>query len=288
MFTLNNWKDDEYESILSSECQFLIVGKEVGESGTPHLQGYCELNNGKSLSAIKKMKGFERAHVEARKGTAEQARDYCMKDGSYESIGTMKTQGKRTDLQVVIDGVIAGKEDYEIVPELTSIQAVKSIDTVRAKLIKPRDRNEKPCCIWLYGDTGCGKSRAVKEVFNDYDDCHFENGFLIGYTGKDVVVFDDYRGSVPLNILLKMLDYGKCTVNIKGGSCFFSAKVVVFTAPFKPESVYSKVRDENLKQLIRRFDGQIWNCTEVNYPEVGGNTRPRLQGEKEGSKDFAT
>ena len=47
-FTLNNYTADEVEAIerKSSDrelCTYIVYGKEVGESNTPHLQGYLEL-----------------------------------------------------------------------------------------------------------------------------------------------------------------------------------------------------------------------------------------------------
>ena len=44
-FTYNNYTENEYSSIievLKEKCDVAIVGKEIAESGTPHLQGYCE------------------------------------------------------------------------------------------------------------------------------------------------------------------------------------------------------------------------------------------------------
>ena len=44
-FTFNNYSTDEYNSIVPKFrllAKYYIIGKEVGESGTPHLQGYVE------------------------------------------------------------------------------------------------------------------------------------------------------------------------------------------------------------------------------------------------------
>jgi hypothetical protein len=50
-FTLNNYTTDELEflssSILGSGEYNYIIGKEIGESGTPHLQGYIGAKGGK-------------------------------------------------------------------------------------------------------------------------------------------------------------------------------------------------------------------------------------------------
>jgi len=39
VFTLNNWTDDELEDLMEFPCQWMVIGKEIGESGTKHLQG---------------------------------------------------------------------------------------------------------------------------------------------------------------------------------------------------------------------------------------------------------
>lgn len=44
-FTLNNYTDDEISSIVpvfNERCRLGLFSKEVGDSGTPHLQGYLE------------------------------------------------------------------------------------------------------------------------------------------------------------------------------------------------------------------------------------------------------
>lgn len=38
-FTLNNYTKEEEDYLQAFPCTWLVMGKEVGESGTPHLQG---------------------------------------------------------------------------------------------------------------------------------------------------------------------------------------------------------------------------------------------------------
>ena len=70
LFVLNNYSEDEYRSIkdwCSAECDYAVVGKEVGEEGTPHLQGYFRKKVKCRLSSLKdSLSG--RAHFEVASG----------------------------------------------------------------------------------------------------------------------------------------------------------------------------------------------------------------------------
>lgn len=42
VFTLNNWTDEEYSYLtkeFAPKCRWMVIGKEIGENGTKHLQG---------------------------------------------------------------------------------------------------------------------------------------------------------------------------------------------------------------------------------------------------------
>jgi len=63
--TLNNYTKEEYDNILTHfthKTQYVyIIGKEVGEQGTPHLQMYVESKNAISLASLKKI--IPRGHM---------------------------------------------------------------------------------------------------------------------------------------------------------------------------------------------------------------------------------
>lgn len=80
-FTLNNYTMEEYSSIrylLSQNCDYGIIGKEIGENGTPHLQGYLRFVTKQRPMAMFQNK---RIHWECAKGTHNQNIKYCSKDG---------------------------------------------------------------------------------------------------------------------------------------------------------------------------------------------------------------
>ncbi len=72
------WNEDEDGGI--SDLRYAIYQRERGESGTEHIQGYLEFNKPKRLTWLKGVPGLASAHCEPRRGTREQAADYCRKE----------------------------------------------------------------------------------------------------------------------------------------------------------------------------------------------------------------
>lgn len=100
-FTLNNWNDDEQQRIISVQNDptfiYLVFGRESGDSGTPHLQGYVCFSHSLTRSQVKTKLGVHRAHLEVARGSPVQASAYCKKDNDFEEFGELPSQGKRTD-----------------------------------------------------------------------------------------------------------------------------------------------------------------------------------------------
>lgn len=82
-FTLNNWTEEELGNLETKfHGDMYIIGKEVGASGTKHLQGYVEFASKKRpAEAI----GIKRIHWEKAKGDRESNLKYCSKDGDYKT-----------------------------------------------------------------------------------------------------------------------------------------------------------------------------------------------------------
>lgn len=97
-FTLNNPTEGEKEALSdlcnSEHVQYAVIGREVGESGTPHLQGYIWFTDRKTRNQAKAVIG-DRAHLEVTRGTHQQASDYCKKDGDYDEYGSPSEEGTR-------------------------------------------------------------------------------------------------------------------------------------------------------------------------------------------------
>lgn len=103
-FTLNNPTEDEEQELANKagEVKYLIFGRERGENGTPHLQGFVIFNSNQRLRAVRVF--IRRAHWELARGTNQEAADYCKKDGEFDEFGELPVDrsGRRTDLEEII------------------------------------------------------------------------------------------------------------------------------------------------------------------------------------------
>ena len=82
---------------MDMEYNYIVIGYEIGEGGTRHIQGYVQMTARKTLVTMKRLMG-DNAHLECARRNAEQNREYCTKDESYIEEGTMKGKGERTDI----------------------------------------------------------------------------------------------------------------------------------------------------------------------------------------------
>lgn len=102
-FTLNNPTNVESTHIAgliaSTEglVSYLVVGRETGENGTPHLQGFVQFSRRCALARCRRLIS-NRAHFEIARGTPLEASNYCKKDGDFNEYGQLGvSQGKRSD-----------------------------------------------------------------------------------------------------------------------------------------------------------------------------------------------
>jgi len=72
VFTINNYSDAEVASLdalgASTRIQYLIYGREVGENGTPHLQGFVIFSSSIRFTNAKRLIG-QRAYLAGAVGT---------------------------------------------------------------------------------------------------------------------------------------------------------------------------------------------------------------------------
>lgn len=259
-FTLNNYTDDEYKAIcdwLAAESTYSIVGKEVGECGTPHLQGYCNLGRQKRLRFNQIKAKMPRSHIEIARGTDEENQTYCKKGGDYVEYGVIQYSGKRNDLQPVVEAIVGGKRIAEVALEYP-IQYVKfsrGLRDLAAITARQHQRSTKTEVWVLTGAPGTGKSRFCFEQATAVGDTYYKprGDWWDGYEGQKSVIIDDFYGWIKYDEMLKICDRYPYQVPVKGGYQPFTSERIYITSNAPVERWY-KFDNYNPAALLRRIE----------------------------------
>lgn len=269
--TLNNWTEAQCVALtlhIGTIFKYFLATKEVGEQETPHLQCYGETTNKHTIVGLKrKLLEIDSTllfHIEVAKGTAEQNIQYCTKSNQpFLEVGPRpKGQGKRTDLDKVIEEIQSGESLDSIIRSHggSYVKYANGIQRLFAFYNPPR--SHMTIGYWLYGETGTGKSRWVHETFPGafwkLPDCKWFDG----YNNQETVVLDDYRPTKDLSfqMLLRLVDRYPMLVETKGGHINFSPKRLIITTPQNISETFRHLEwigEENLQQIHRRFPHQL-------------------------------
>lgn len=243
----------------------LVAGKEVCPStGTDHVDFYYEIcTDRKEMTEVKKfVKTFGEGwgRLKKARGTAGENFDYSTKeDREMIRLGDPVTKGERSDLKELVDFVKVGEVNTEQIlldnPEMFH-QYGRTLEKAEDVYLRSRFRTEMPTAYWLWGSTGTGKSH---EALHDYTPVtHYtwkdDNGWQDGYRQQPTVVLNDFRGELPYNQLLQMIDKWPYFVRRRNREPmpFTSARIII-TSSLPPHKVYNKRdQEDDLAQLLRR------------------------------------
>lgn len=156
-FTYNNYTRETLlkcrGAVGHAGITYIIYGREVGEEGTPHLQGYLQANQDKYKRL---MKVIGTCHMEKQKGDSRQASDYCKKDGDWVEFGTYvhidapkDRQGKRTDLEAIKTLISEGKT-YEEIKEAQFSTVARHHQFIKDSIQERDSRIQKQALLSLY------------------------------------------------------------------------------------------------------------------------------------------
>jgi hypothetical protein len=255
-FTLNNYSEEDEVAChaLALACKYIVIGKEVGESGTPHLQGFVYMEDKYSLSVMREW--LSRAHWEPMKGTPLQAADYCKKDGDFFEWGTPPLSQEEKGVK--------GKEYWESQVLAYAEGRREDVDAdiyVRfgAGLARAAAYYYPPVLVdtdfkmeWYYGGSGTGKSRRAREE-NPGAYLKMCNKWWDGYHGQDVVIIEDFdRDHKVLCHHLKIwADRYPFPAEVKGGKVDIRPKKIIVTSNYHPRDIWENPQD--VEPILRRF-----------------------------------
>lgn len=279
--TINNpiekgYTHEQIKSILDEfSLVYACLCDEIGlESGTPHTHIFLITKNGVMFDTVQKR--FYGAHIEPARGSNLDNYNYIRKIGekfeskketnladTFEEIGTLPKDRK--------EGSTLSEEIYEMIENDCTINdilkaypaAINHISNIERAIslhniekVKNIYRNLEVSYIW--GKTGTGKTRYVLEKYgyaNVLRVTNYKHPFD-NYQNQDVILFDEFRSSLPIADMLTYLD--GYPINLP---CRYADKPAAFTKvyiisniPIEKQYVeVQKYEPETYKAFLRRF-----------------------------------
>jgi len=265
-FTLNNYVEEEDVPRLSAyfeeEAKYWIIGREVGDGGTPHLQGYASLSRRCSFNAVRNKLG-SRCHIEGARGTARQNREYCSKGGNFIEGGQINEGAaapkSRDELGAAFVAAVrqGNRGVLEFADSFPGTYIFSGSNMLRNALsLRPPVERPNISVRWFYGEPGVGKSRLAHQLLPEAYIKEPRTKWWNGYLCETQVIIDDFGpNGIDINHLLRWFDRYKCLVENKGGMIALYADTFIVTSNFHPRDIFKfgEMYNPQLPALERRI-----------------------------------
>lgn len=255
VYTLNNYTEEELAAYKAIPAVYHVFGEEVGELGTPHLQGFIKFKNQRSFNAVRKL--LPRAHVEVCRDVGSAIR-YCRKDGRVWESGVepQKNGGDKlserieknkrlrdTPLNLLVD---TGELSILEVRKLKNAKLDLDEEKIRPSTLEVIDNH------WFFGPSGTGKSYTARDM---YPDAYIKNKnkWWCGYNGEETVIIEEWcpDDKVLLQHLKIWADKYPFRAEVKGGSRMIRPIRIIVTSNYSIEECVERFQDQ--EPLQRRF-----------------------------------
>jgi len=276
-FTWNNYPAT-WEADLQAvdSVEWLIGATEVGESGTPHIQGFVRWKNrGKTFAGAHK--AIPKCHFEIMHGTFEHQRAYICgpyeKDGKvkpartdYLEIGVQPEQGKRNDLEAFKTAIKEKRPRVELADEHTIVMAKypKFEHTLREIYMEDEahtryENGIAPRVIVHWGESRTGKSRLVwqdrnRDVFKIRAS---KKQWFDGYTHQKILLIEEFRGQMDVAFFLDITDRYPVHVEIKGGWTWLCVDTIYICTNMDPADWYIGEEERTRQAVANRIHDTI-------------------------------
>lgn len=200
------------------EVNYYVFQRERGHNeNTEHIQGFIQFKNRKRGTTLQNMFPPQFFHGEFANGTAQQASDYCKKSdtriGEVREWGELRVTkgGKQLTNEDILQRIKEGADDIRLLEEFPQLwNQIDRLQKVRDLYVFDKWRNvfRDVQVTYICGQSGTGKTRSVMEQYG-YDKVYRITDYkhpFDSYHGQDVIVFEEFRNSLPIDNMLNYLD----------------------------------------------------------------------------------
>lgn len=303
------------DTVMNENIEFAVWQHERGaEGGYNHIQAALFLKRVVSMRQLKADLGAPHAHCESIR-KPEEAIKYCEKEDTrvegpwYKGERPLKGQGHRSDLDELAQGILDGHSMYALAQEFPRSMLLHSAHAAAlAEIVQcgkppcpPRTEEDAPTVVYLFGPTGTGKSRFVRDFCKHHGLRLWQyagDGRFCGYAGQEAALFDDWRWSdlprMGVSTLLRLTDRYPETLPARYRNVSWTPWYVFFTSnedipspgeiPEWPMVTYEAFlrRVTHLREFIGPGPRKVWGGEAVlppphflgGAPERGGGESP--------------
>lgn len=252
----------------------------VSAEGLRHCHMVLENTTSMRFSTIKK--AFPSAHIEATRGTKEDAEDYINKKGKFEEedeiilhsdrIGEIKSnRGARKDFENIEDMMDQGMTPNEIMRESFGFRRYEGMikSAWFDKRVKETPVRREINVTWHFGKSGTGKTNTYTELCKAYGE---EKVFLIGdyekdfdkYNGEPIIFMDEFRGQLKFYQLMHYLEGYRFQIPCRYQNIWALWDKVHISSVFAPDEMYDIMVTNNksideFEQLKRRINQVVYH-----------------------------
>lgn len=277
--TWNNWQKDfetkEHAFIYFKELPHIkafILGFEVGEQGTPHIQAVIQFKQPKTFNTLRDY--FKNNHIE-RIHDLKASVDYCKKTGDFMEFGKLTGQGQRTDLEEFTQAIIDGYSDMELLTEfpVQTQRYLNNIDKIRQMVLAEyyqKNLRHNLKVVFISGNPGVGKTRYIYQKHNIadiYRVCSYENPFD-NYKSQKILVLDEYNNQLNVQLLLNILDIYPLLLPARYADKWACYEQVYVISNYDFEDLFGIYDDTIYKAIKRRFHLITDRMNSFNVDEI--------------------
>lgn len=231
-YVFTSWRKPEP---IVADLRYICWGVEhCPTTNREHFQGFvCFKRTHRIPSAKRVIGGGDDCHVESRRGSRDDAREYCRKDGEFFEWGQFK--------QLTVKDILINMRPNDIALEYPELFCRYTKGIYKMDSLDHGDKWRNIKVTWLWGAPGTGKTRMVMEK-DDVFKLDYPYKWWDGYDKESILLLDDFRFDTKIDTeyLLNLLDGYRMRLETKGSHCWAHWMEVYVTSNYPPplEQVY--------------------------------------------------
>lgn len=166
------------------------------------------------------------------------------------------------DLIKAVEGMSPGTTDVAVLRRFPFLLSNPLKLRMLMRFIPPPVKsNDRRCCMWLYSESGNGKTTMVHELLHKLKLPFYtlplskEYKWWDGYDKQPVVIMNEFTPDnyLPSGPFKDLVDVNPVRVEVKGGVIQVRPKLIIITSNFQPRDIYGHLPEQDRTAVYSRI-----------------------------------